>query len=211
MNKKRFIWLVPVLVMAFGISACKSDDDGGGGIGETLNLSGDVYNKNGSPYTGTKDALTSNVGGSGTIRGGKLTFSIDKPTSMKSLTMLLYDMDGRFGFNVFSYAENDPGDTIAANLVFANLTKKILPTATSAMEEISYIWVDKDCVVKSPGTGIPPAAINGTSVEVSKFTLKLKKGWNVIGLVVTPAVGGTLSPTLVIGLGDSENCKWVFE
>jgi len=210
MIKKRLIWLVPVLVMAFAVSACKSGDDDEGGIGLTLNLSGDVYNKDGSPYTGNKDALISNVGGSGTIRGGKMSFTVNTPNNMKSMTMVLIDMDRRLGYNVFSPAGYDQADTMAAELVFANLTRKILSAGTSvAMEEIKYIYVDKDCEVI--GKDIPPATINGISVKVSNFTLKLKKGWNAIGMVVTPAIGDTLSPTLVIGTGDSDNCKWVFE
>jgi len=198
--------------MAFAMSACDNDDDGGGGIGETLNLSGDVYNMNGSLYTGNKDALTSNVGGTGLIKGGKLTFSIGRPTNMKLMTQLLSEMDTRYGFSIFSWASNDPGDTMAADLVFANLTKKILSAGTSAMEEIRYIWVDRDCEVKAPDTGIPPVTINGISVKVSKFTLKLKKGWNAVGMILTPELaGGILSATLVIGTGDSDNCKWVYE
>jgi hypothetical protein len=212
MIKKRVIWLVPVLVMALAMSACKSDDDGGGGIGETLSFQGeDVFNKDGSRYTGDR-ALTSNVGGSGTIRGGKLSFTVSTPDNMKSMTTLLLDMDTRFGFNIFSYASNDPTDTLAMDLVFTNLTKKILPTPTSTMEEIRYIWVNRDCLVKAPTTGIPPVTINGVSVKVSPFTLNLTKGWNAVSMIVVPAIpGSTLDSTLVIGIGDSDNCKWVFE
>jgi len=212
MNKKRVIWLVPVLVMALGMSACKSedDDDGGGGIGETLRFADEeVFNKNGSPYIGDK-SLTVDGGGTGLIKGGKLTFTIGRPNSMKSMTLLLRDIDARLGYNVFSYASNEPDDTLAFELIFANLKKTSL-TLVFPMEAIRYIWVEKDCVVKSPDTGIHPVTINGISVEVSKFTLKLKKGWNAVGLLVTPAIGGTLSPTLVIGTGDSDNCKWVYE
>jgi hypothetical protein len=54
----------------------------------------------------------------------------------KAMTSLLGDMGTRLGLNLFSYASNNPGDTLAFELVFANLTKKTLPTATSAMEEI---------------------------------------------------------------------------
>ena len=210
MNKKRIIWLVPVFVMAFAMSACKSDDDGGGdGIGPTLNLSGDVYNKNGSLYNGNKDTLISNVGGSGTIRGGKLTFTANIPNKMESLTLLLIDMDRRLGYNVFSPAGYDPGDTTAAELVFANL-KKTLPNATSTMEEIRYIWVDRDCEVK--GKNIPSVTINGISVKVPNYTLPLKKGWNAVSMITMFTIaGGTPGGTLVIGTGDSENCKWVFE
>jgi len=209
MNKKRVIWLVTVLAMAFAISACKNDDDGGGGIGETLNLSGDVYNKNGSLYNGNKDALTSNVGGSGTIKGGKLTFTVSTPKKMDSLTQLLIDMDSRLGYNAFSPAGYDKTDTRAAELVFANL-KKILPNATSTMEEIRYIWVDRDCVVT--GKDIPPVTINGVSVKVPNYNLKLYKGWNTVSMITTPTTAGsTLGDTLIIGTGDSDNCKWVYE
>ena len=204
MNKKRFIWLVPVLVMAFAMSACKSDDDGGGdGIGQTLNLSGDVYNKDGSVYTG--DRTLTIAGGTGLIKGGKLTFSIGVPYNQKSMETFLSGLDARFGFNVFSYAGWDPTDTQATDLVLANLTKKLeVTTGTSkTREEVIYIYVDRNCIVTADGGNT--ATYAGVTATVSKFTLNLKKGWNPLSLLLMP------NGTLVIGVGDSNSCKWVYE
>jgi hypothetical protein len=210
MNRKRVIWLVTVLAMVFAMQACKSDDDGGGGIGDNLKFTDEaVYNKDGSPYTGEKPFIV--AGGTGLIKGGKMNFNIGVPSGLKPMDTLLSDMDTRYGHNVFSYGGYDTANTQAFDLVLANLTKKTLPALVlTSSEEIRYIYVDRDCTVT--GKDIPPITVSGISVKVSNYTLKLKKGWNAVGMVLTPEVaGGTLSPTLVIGTGDSSNCKWVYE
>ena len=203
MNKKRVICLVSVLVMAFAMSACNSNDDGGGTRPYTL--SGDVYNNDGSVYTGTKDALTSSAGGSGTIRGGKLSFSIGVPGNQKSMIRLLSDLDARFGFNVFSYAGWNPSDTQATDLKFSNRTKKLEVTAgaSKTRQEIIYIYVDRNCTVSADGGNT--ATYAGVTATVSKFTLNFKQGWNALSILLTA------NGTLIIGIGDSNNCKWVYE
>jgi len=203
MNKKRVIWLVPVLVMAFAMSACNSNDDGGGS--KPLSLTGDVFNRDGSVYTGTKDTLTSSAGGSGTIKGGKLSFSIPTPNNQKSMATLLSDLDARFGFNVFSYAGWAPTDTRAMDLVFSNLTKKMEVTtgASKTREEVNYIYVDRDCTVTADGGNT--ATYAGVTATVSKFTLDFKRGWNAFSMLLLA------NGTLVIGTGDSSNCKWILE
>jgi len=209
MNKKRFIWLVPVLLMAFAISACKSDDDDGG-TRETLSWSGkQVYNTDGTLYTGGNAAFVSSAGGSGTINGGKMSFSISTPNSQKSMTTLLVELDVRYGHNVFSYAGYDPANTQAMDLAFTNLRKKINKTTAASItkEEIYYIYVDRDCIVTA--TGIPSITTDGDiPVKVPNYTLKLKKGWNPVGMILA---ANTTSGTLIIGTGDSDSCEWVFE
>jgi len=206
MNKKRVIWLVPVLVMAFAMSACKNDDDDGG-IGDNLKFTDEsVYNKDGSPYTGVKSFLV--AGYSGEIKGGKMNFNIGVPSGLKPMTTLLSDMDTRYGSNVFSYAAHDP-NTQAFELLIGNLSKRTFTNLASAsMEQIKYIYVDRDSTVK--GKDIPSITISGISipVKVSNYTLDLKKGWNAVGMIL---VAATNDNTLVIGPGDSDNCKWVYE
>jgi hypothetical protein len=221
MNKKRFIWLVPVLVMAFAMSACPGPDDGGSsdsGIGDNLKFTDElVYSTDGTVYMGVDRPLTV-MGGNGLIRGGKLNFSIDKPNSMVPIVTLLGDLDERLGYNVFSRAEYDPFDAHGRDLAFTGLAKKLdTKNATSiTKEEIYYIYVDKKCNVTAKGlpsveymyhddnTGedIP------VSVTVSNFTLNLKQGWNPVTKILT--VSATRG-TLFIGPGDSDKCKWVLE
>jgi len=216
MNKKRVVWLVLVLVMAFAMSACNSNDDGGSkGIGETFSFSDQqVLNADGTLYTGIERTFMSNAGGSGTIRGGKLSFSIGTPSSMKSMTTLLVEMDARLGFNI-SYAGYDPANTLAMDLVLPNLTKELyVPTDTSVTEqEIHYIYVDRDCTITAPATGIPDISYTYPGdivvpVKVTLNTLKLKKGWNAISKILAATA---TSGTLVVGTGDTDSCKWVYE
>ena len=221
MNKKRFIWLVPVLAMALAMSACKSDDDGdnnGGGIGDTLSFSDElVYNADMSLYTGIDRTITA-LGGTGLIRGGKMTFTIGIPNSLIPMVTLLVDMDERLGYSVFSRADYDPVTAHARDLAITNLSKKIYTkTKTSITEqEIYYIYVDTDCTVTAKG--IPPIEYTyhddstdddtPVSVTVSNFTLHLKKGWNPVSKILTAS---STRGTLVIGDGDSKNCKWILE
>jgi len=210
MNKKRIVWLIPVLVLAFVLAGCSSDDDGGG-IGDNLSISGEqVYNSDGTPYTGADIlSLANNVEGSGSIKGGKMSFTtIGVPNNLKPMGTLLIEMDGILGFSILSRAEYDPDNTQAIDLKFRiNLTKKadLMNTPSRTMEKIYYIFVDRDCTVTA--TGIPSITYGGISVPVSNINLRLKRGWNPVGMVLA----ATGSGALVIGTGDSSNCKWILE
>ena len=226
MNKKRVIWLVPVLVMALAMSACKSDDGDGKGNdpgwpGEELSWSGeDVVTADGSMYTGPEMNLIPN-GGSGVIKNGKFTFNIGVPTGQIPLATVFRQIDARLGHSIFSLADLDPSNTEAVELQFQNLAHKIDIPPTPAVpslskREIYYIYVDKDCtaIAKdiSPIENYPYDSGTEVKVKVSKIDLKLKKGWNLVTyfLYATAANGGDL----VIGKTDKkdlENCKWVYE
>jgi len=221
MNKKSFIWLIPILVMVLAMSACKSDDDGDGGksgIRETLSFTDElVYNTDLSLYTGIDKTLTT-LGGTGIIKGAKMSFSIGKPNLMVPIVTLLGDMDERIGYSVFSRTEYDPFDAHGKDLVFTNLAKKFdTKNATSiTKEEVYYIYVDKDCTVTAKG--IPSVEYTYhddstgddtlVSVTVSNFTLNLKQGWNTVTKILTASA---TRGTLFIGPGDSKNCKWILD
>jgi len=207
MNKKRFIWLVPVLVMALAMSVCKSDDDGG--IGDNLKFSDEqIFTADGSRYTGDITTFTSTAGGNGSIKGGKMSFSIGVPGGLKPMDAFLAKMDEKIGYSILSRAEYKPGNTQAADLEFTiRLSKKTdaMSTASKTMENVYYIYVDRDCTVTA--TGIPPITYEGVSVPVTNINLSLKKGWNPVSLVLAATANGTL----VIGTGDSDTCKWILE
>jgi hypothetical protein len=212
MNKKRFIWLLPVLLMALAISGCSDSNDGGSsGIGVDLKLTDElVYNADGTVYMGVDRPLTV-MGGTGLIRGGKMNFDIGVPNSLKPLVTLLVEMDARLGSHIFSYAGYE-GNIRAMDLAFTNLTKKmdITSAASRTMQEIYYIYVDGDCTVTAKD--IPSTTIDGDiPIKVSNFSLPLKRGWNAVTkIIAATATGGTL----IIGLADSKdlkNCNWVLE
>jgi len=208
MNKKRIVWLIPVLALAFVLAGCSSDDDDGG-IGDNLSIPGEqVYNPDGTLYTGGIPSLANNVGGSGSIKDGKMSFSVGVPNKLNSMETFISEMDEMLRFNVFSYAEWQPGETKAIALKFTiSLSEKadLMNTPSKTMKRIYYIFVDRDCTVTA--TEISPVTYAGISVPVSDINLRLKRGWNRVGMVLWATAGGHL----VIGTEDLDNCKWVLE
>jgi len=205
---KRVIWLIPVFVMALAMAGCGGDDDSGGDIGDNLRFSDMlVYNADESLYTGADKTFTSNAGGSGLITGGKMSFSVDVPTSrLEPIATLFLDMEG--DLDVFSHATYLPADTMAQRLIFTiNLSKMYSSqTETSATRQIvHYIYVNKDCTINA--TAIPPVPRGDITINIPDLNLRLKRGWNPIhfNLVLKSPSG-----TLAIGKGNLSNCNWVF-
>ena len=216
MNKKGFFWLIPVLALALTVFACSSgndNDDNGGGTEDNLSFSDkQVYNPDLTLYTGTGKPFTSNGGGTGAITDGKMTFNIGVPNNLKPMGTFLGEMDTRVGYSIFTRATFNPGNTQASNLEFSiKLSKKIDMTVThGSMEEIYYIYVDRDCTVTAKE--IPPITYAGISVPVPNFTLNLKQGWNPVDMaLIGMAVQVNTTPALLIGTGDSASCKWVLQ
>ena len=215
MNKKRIIWLVPVLVMAFAMSACKSDDNSGGGIGKNLSFSGElVYTKATTLYSGPDIPFTSNAGSSGLITGtsGKMTFSIGTPSSSRLIPIETFIMDSTSkldgGLNIMPRAEYTGGTKIII-LDFSSITLNKVLKSETVEQTVLYIYVDRDCEIKA--SGIPPVNSGGGTVNVSNFKLDLKRGWNAVTRMLMTTTAGR---TLVIGTSDAadlKNCKWVLE
>jgi len=207
MNKKRIIWFISILVMTLSISACISDDgNGDDGNGDTYNLGGQVYNANGSPYTGANKTFTSNVGGNGSIIGGKMSFSVGIPANKVPIATLFLDM-GDFNM-IFPHADYLPTDTMAQSLDFTIelINAYSIQTGTSlTQQEVFYIFVDKDCTVTA--TGIPSFTTDdGNTIIVRDMILNLKRGWNPIyyNYVVTSPNG-----QLALGVGELKTCNWI--
>jgi len=206
MNKKRIIWLLPVLVMALAMSGCDGDSDDR--IGDNLSLGGQVYTEEDSPYTGANKNFTSNAGGSGTITAGIMSFSVGAPAiSLKPITTLFMELDAVGP--IFSTAIILPTDTLAQRLEFSiNISKMLdqMTEASSTKQQIEYIYVDKDCTIKA--TGIPPFVGADITTNIQDINLSLKQGWNYIHTTYTATqnVG-----KIVIGKGDLKTCKWVIK
>jgi len=222
MNKKRIIWLIPVLAMALAMSACGDSGDSGGGGGGLANLNFKdeqvwTIDPEGAyaPYTGT-EALTNNAGGAGSITEGKLSFNVGTPSQSRLVPMGTFLTSINDKFKIFPDAEWNPSSPIpnAMELAFSsssiNLSKVNYTTSTtSTLEEtVRYIYVDRDCTLKAASK--PNVSVVGVSVPVtvSELNLSLKQGWNIINSQMTiTATGGTASITK----GNLESCKWILE
>jgi len=211
MNKKRVIWLVPVLVMAFAMSACGGDDGGR----DSLSLSDNVYQDSGgtlTQYTGDSKTFTSNAGGSGLIADGKMTFELGIPNSslLQPIESFVRDSSSKLDGGLdFMHRADFTGDTKIIILDFSSITLNRIYKSETVKQTVLYIYVDRDCVIKA--SGIPPVNSGGVTVNVSNFTLDLKRGWNT---VTRMSMVTTTGSTLLIGdstSGDLKNCKWVLE
>lgn len=216
MNKKSFVWLIPVLVLAFALAGCAEDTGSGGGGGlATLNIPGEqvwTIDTEGAyvRYDGS-DPLSSSVGGAGSIIDGKLTFSVGTPSQARLVPMSTFITSINDKFKIFSDADWGSTSPNAVEFIFQpiSLTKANYspPDATPKIEEVvRYIYVDTDCTLTAARK--PNVFVEGVSipVNVSALNLSLKKGWNIINTQLTiTATGATASITT----GDLDSCKWI--
>jgi hypothetical protein len=209
MNKKGFIWLIPILVTALAMSGCGGDDDDGGAA--NLNFSGQqVYEMDAGgnliPYTGANQPFLSNVGISGSITSGKMSFGIGKPSALLSMQSVLTDpgskLDG--GLDILSYSSWIPTETQATVLEFFSI--RLFKTnynnasiASITKDLVFYIYVDRACTITAAGK---PGNYEGVPVVISNLNLNLKQGWNAVKRNIT---GSTASITTV----DLSSGNWV--
>jgi len=208
MNKKSFIWLIPVLVITLAMSACGGDSGGGGAA--NLNFAGEqVYTKTMSPYTGADKTLTSGAGGTGSITGGKMSFSVGTPSRLVPMESFLVNMSD--DFHIFSDAEFT-GNTNAAELSFSPTLYKAMYSSllpSLPIEAVRYVYVDRDCTITAAGKTVNYGVI---PVTVSNLNLSLKQGWNAINSkIALTTTGSTVGGTVNIRTGDSSSCKWILE
>jgi hypothetical protein len=208
MNEKRIIWLVPVLVMALAMSACKSDDDDGvkklSWSDEwvwTINASGNF-----EAYNGDNLPLVNTAGGAGSIVNGKMNFSIETP-NQNSLVLMSTLMTGE----IFSSATWDPTDTMAYRLTLTGLSRGDYSldatSATATRKTVEYIYINKNCTINISGRMINLDSIPTT---LSNVNLSLKQGWNAINFERTTT--STLSESaLSINISDPSTYKWIYQ
>jgi len=242
-NTIKFFGIIAlVAVIGFSMAACGGggggDGDGGGGsaaLGETLSLSGQVYedeidiqaiSSGGSmiAYTSSTtsvSSLTSNVGGTGSIKSGKMTFTVGVPPDSK-----LKEFDDGGVLDSGDFDENDiygdmkvtPGDargigleifnsaSTSKSLDRLNMNFKMKDNAVK-VEMVLYVYADKDCTITAKGkTAIDPET--KYKVKASDVKLNLKKGWNVMNLKTD--VGLSKTGSLSLKTGDLSSCKWVY-
>jgi len=222
------------LAFTFSCSSGGDDDDGIGGgsgggggsgsLGNNLTLSGQVYTQELDfetmkikyvPYTGPNIPFTSNTDGTGSINGGKMSFSTGVPDA--SILEPFGDIDDDES-DIYPDAAVQPSDTRGINLEFdigLNKQSTNMDVSTGSMtievEGVSYIYVDRDCTITAAGETITE---DGVKYTYQKLNLRLKKGWNTINMkmdVKTTSTSTSQSQTIAVSMntGDLSSCKWV--
>jgi hypothetical protein len=247
-NTIKFFGIIAlVAVIGFSMAACGGGGGGGGGggsggsgaLGKSLSLSGQVYTeemnldgiisgKGGSlykytPFTGSVYALTSTVGGTGSITNGKLSFTVgalpDSELQVIGSGGDALDLGEYFTGDIYKDLKVTPADTKSMGLDFDELSKmkmdlQMKGTSYSMnMEMVIYVYVNQDCVITATGgtatmTGAGSVMGGSMIMKAANMNLSLKEGWNVMNVKATSSTGvGTMS----IKTGDLSSCRWVYD
>jgi hypothetical protein len=238
--KNTFIFwgiIVLVAVIGFTMTACGggSGGDGGGGnafLGDKLEISGEQvytedYDTNYKQYTGSAN-IHSSIEGNGAITNGKLTYTIETPTSA-SLSAISDVTEDMFGYyddeddeDVYYYWDNITiSDTnvkvyeltlYTTNYYYvtkANSTYRESGYSASGTDEyVGYMYVDKDVTISGKGKTTDD---DGVKFTTKNFNLSLKKGWNAVYTKSTWTETMTAtSETISVSLSNP-NLKWVID
>jgi len=189
-----------VVIVGFSMTACPTGDNDDGGnngggnavIGAKLELSGQVYTMtfNQTNYTVTFPEYKGNLtlsdgnGGTATITGGKVNYTIETPNNL-----LASDFDDLFyGYdnvtanvsNVkwfrLDFYKNDANTyySLRKNNTVYNLGNT---SGTATFESVRYVYVDKDVTISGKGK----TQNSGTQTsKTNDFSLALKEGWNAL-------------------------------
>jgi hypothetical protein len=145
--------------------------------------------------------------GSGTINGGKLSFTVDKPVD-------LLEWDELKVF--FTIAENIgwkadiDDDTVKGTFILpvTNEDQYVLiregvsgTTSSISDESVYFVYFDKDCIITGESS-----EDEQVMYTFNPFTLKLKKGWNTIWYKQTYTTSGKSSFSMNI---KNPDLKWV--
>jgi len=211
-----------VAVIGFSLAACDNGNDNGGGggaLGATLNLSGQVYTVDWDadyytlvPYTGNS-AVYSDLGGSGSITNGQLSFGIGIPSEMEKLIEY---------FGWFSDLENFSLSPTAAQGNFLSLgtptgylsrENSTFSSSEGVSEEVMYIYVDRDTTISASRTvkteEFEDEEYDAYTMTTNAFNITLKEGWNSLHSKWTYTRSG--DETLTISLKNPNNLKWVID
>jgi len=212
-----------VAVIGFSFAACGGDDgdDSGGSaaLGDNLSLSGQVYTREidlktedykFEPYKGLNKTFISNVGGSGSITNGRMSFNVGAPSPGLLEDFTISDDHDGIGAN-YTNPKIVPSDVKAIDLDFIDidLDKSYLSvnlkTSATTMEGVTYLYVDRNCTVSATGKTVTE---DNLKVTYQNINLNLKKGWNVVNIrITTTKTTGSFS----YRTGDLSSCKWVLD
>ena len=184
------------------VTVKNSEGTGTGNLGNTLNISGQVSlltgNYDGPPYKpfdGNLDVTDWGLGGSGSITGGNLNYSIGKPAGLETL-----DLKDMFFGGDYEVVASAPGNVQGAFLDLGKSSaggyrgpnKESEETTNidaiyqlTVSEIVEYLYVENDAIVFGIGKtsieeGIEEGIPYTTTKTTNDFTLVLKAGWNAI-------------------------------
>ena len=236
---KKRIWLgVLAIVLVFGLVfvSCDEADDNGGDvfIGGTLNLSGQVWAEDADgwvQFTEDLETVTSNVGGSGSITNGQLSFSVGTPSALGNIQQQLFqllfidDLVMEEWFNDFSLSPSGARGAVIHLWSTATLLNGWI--SGNFFERVVYIYVDRDVRMTATGRTITlecnceewdgdcyceewdgDCYCVGTTIT-RNFDLNLTAGWNVITMIEEWHPIRDRIETLEITPGASPRARWI--
>ena len=199
---KNNIWGTLILVIVLILAGCDNGTTSGdvqpesGYFGDTLIISGQVYNENGTLYKGNHTSVTSGAGGSGIIENGMLTFSISTPNSLKSIA-LEFSAGSEYGYcyNGITFSQNSA--QVASLVQLYCDGRQMQRKNNDTNKNVDYLYVDRDVTVTGTGKTITEG---GSTITFKNLELKLKKGWNAI---YADVMGGNVT------VGDLGSVHWI--
>jgi hypothetical protein len=226
--KKRIVFCIFGAFLAFTLvlagcpTEASSSSPPSGNLGENdLELKGDVYTQ-GLDLKYTKVAadytVTSNLNGTGSITGGKLSFKIPQPAAAL-LTVPITDFTADLSTQYDTVTLTPAASTAkyielrlrAGNddLVNENYSQSISGTsATITSEGNTYIYLSEDVTIKGKGKSFSSYA--GT-MKSSDINMSLKKGWNIIYGKEQIKTGEDESSATFTMRDEKHSLKWVIK
>jgi hypothetical protein len=205
-----------ILLAAFILGGCGNRDS-------TLKISSQVHlvNTKTDEFTLSQEELESiknNLGGTGKIEKGMLSFTIGKPDKLipfedgginEAGTIPFVERPELFSSEAFDNISIKPGGVLAAGLNLEGLGKwkaSFTPFVEQSRVAVFYVYVDRDCTITADGKtfdmyGFLPTTSSG-------LDLKLNAGWNAITEHNIANWSNTWINTLNYTVGDDPSCKW---
>jgi len=186
--------------------------------GDTLTLTGQVYVLDYSSsnyiaaYKGSDiNSFTNDAGGTGSIKNGKLSFTIGVPTLKMEPATKLPSMED-YNWDIYKDIKVTPSDAKgsglgsftgeAEGLVKCNLGN-ITSTSAITTEYVFYVYVDKACTITATG-----GTDKKSGMTFGNLNLKHNKGWNAMNVKVTINSNNNTG-TINISMGDLTTCNWM--
>ena len=209
------LWKMLATLAAFGLALPLMGCSDNGHLGNTLNLSGQVYTADGErgttatllPFTGNM-AITSNLAGvTGAITNGQMSFEAGRPGNLGPLNV------------IFGGATINPSSARGTALeMFGGNTQIVRSyhsedprTDTFTMVMVLYVFVDREVTISQDAE----TEVWGRFSETTNaFNITLREGWNAVHykMVITNLnlVGTEPShQTHTFSLGDPGNLRWL--
>jgi len=197
-------------------------------LGKKLVLSGQVYVwKYSEDFTSTSYEkfnddleLEYTDGGSGEVKGGQLSYTIETPTNLYTLDNRSWKEwnDVKFSDDAVKYNQlpffwtvgGEHSPLFRMNIIINSVVGN---TASGILERVDYVYVDGDVTFSGKGKTSTQAWLDGsmTTITTKDFSFQLKEGWNVIYAKIEYS-GTFLNPTsatMTMSLGEPSGLKWL--